>query len=431
MIQKLFPHYCSVPSAWFHEDLLKKIGKKKNFKDFAQWGRAQAKSIVCNIFLPSHLWVKGELNYFVLCLVDKAEELLEDLRAEFESNPNFLHYFREQKNISKWKKGFFITNSGLICKSLGARPSIKGLRVKTHRTDLCAVDDLETKETIKNLRRQEEYADWIERDLIPTIDGNLRRFVMANNKFSPTMIQTILQEKHPNWLVHEINAYDSVTYKPNWPEKYSDTYFKELEDEIGVLATTAEFNNKPHIEGETFTVDQTQYSPLPRLNSFKIIIGRWYVAYAGTPKSDYNTIFVQGLHDKVFWVIDTFFFQCKIRAAVTYMAFYQKNLPKTVAAHWRYEGLFCNDEIERIIKEEDYNVKLRLTRIPTPRVKKYDRLLKSTTLLSKWAHLLQLKIHNSTQTGLAQLMGIEPYIESDGEGNKIRFGQPEAINERI
>jgi len=106
----------------------------------------------------------------------------------------------------KWENGNFTTQGGLRCKALGARQSVRGLRTKQQRPDLCLIDDLETQETIENLetqetiespRRQNKTVQWIERSLIPTMDGKRRRFIQANNRFAPRMIQTVLQEKHP------------------------------------------------------------------------------------------------------------------------------------------------------------------------------------------------------------------------------------------
>src|SRR5690606_33085744 len=113
-------------------------------------------------------------------------------------------------------------------------------------------------------------ANWVERDLIPTMDGEYRRFIQANNRFAARMIQIILQERHPDWLIHRVNAYDPVTYEPRWKSKYTADYFRTIEKEIGVLAARSEFNNEPHVEGTIFKNDDIQYGPLPKLNTFKI-----------------------------------------------------------------------------------------------------------------------------------------------------------------
>ena len=149
MIEYYFPHYAEARNAEFQMEFMKIVRKRKTFKGFCEWGRALAKSVICDIFLPFWLWMNDELEYLVLISVnkDRAAELLEDLQAEFEANPRIIHDFGPQKNLGSWESGNFITNGGLRCKALGARQSVRGLRKKNRRPDMCIIDDLETEET--------------------------------------------------------------------------------------------------------------------------------------------------------------------------------------------------------------------------------------------------------------------------------------------
>src|SRR5690554_2694461 len=287
-----FPHYATSEAADFHIKGAKATLKDPLDKAFDEWGRGLAKSVWADIITPFWLWMNDQANYMLVVTTskDRASELLEDLRAEFEANPRIIADFGEQMNIGQWEKGFFITKSGFIGKALGAGQSVRGLRVKDQRPDYIVIDDLETKELIANPKRQLKLAKWIERDLIPTMDGPIRRLKYACNRFAPVMIQTILQDRHPKWRVHHVKAYDPVTYEPTWFQKYDNEYYKVVEQEIGVLAAKAEYNNEPHIEGTIFKEEDIQWRKLPSLNHFKVIVGFWDVAYAGTPTSDYNAV---------------------------------------------------------------------------------------------------------------------------------------------
>lgn len=79
-------------------------------------GRAQAKSVLNDVILPFFLWINGEPVYLVIVgnTADRAKQLLEDIRAEFESNPQIINDFGEQHNPGSWEDGFFITRSGFI-----------------------------------------------------------------------------------------------------------------------------------------------------------------------------------------------------------------------------------------------------------------------------------------------------------------------------
>ena len=417
-VEYYFPHYATSETADFQIKGAKLTKKNPTVKQFDEWGRGLAKSVHNDIIKPFWLWMQDQAHYMVLVTTskDRASELLEDLRAEFESNPRIINDFGEQKNEGQWEKGFFITKGGFIAKALGAGQSVRGLRVKDQRPDYIVIDDLETKELIANPKRQLKLAKWIERDLIPIMDGSIRRLMYACNRFAPVMIQTLLQDRHPKWKVHHVKAYNPVTYEPTWHQKYSPTYYREVEAEIGVLAARAEYNNEPHIEGTIFKEEDIQWKKLPKLNSFKVIVGHWDVAYAGTPTSDYNAVRVWGLINKEFYYIDSFVRQSKMRAAAEWMADFQNNLPKTVIVHWRFESQFWNDEVERTIREvEDaWQLKLNIVKVDAPRTKKYDRILTLQPYYQNGRiyYNENKKSHKSTQEGLAQLYGIEPGYKS-------------------
>lgn len=413
-VERYFPHFATAEVPDFHLDAANKIKRDKAIKGFLEWGRAQAKSVFADILLPFWLWINGEPVYLVIVgsSGDRAKQLLEDIRAEFETNPQIINDFGEQHNPGSWEDGFFITRGGFIGQALGMGQSVRGLRVGGKRPTIIVCDDIQTKDLLFNISRMLKIVTWIERDLIPTMDGPYRRFIFANNRFAHKMIQTFLQELHPEWLVHRVNAYDPVTYEPRWKSKYDNDYFRNIEKEIGVLAAMAEFNNEPHIEGTIFKNDDLQYGPLPKLNSFKIIFGYWDVAYAGTKNSDYNSIVVQGLHGRDFWEIDCFVQQCKIIAALEWMCQYQMSLPQTVVVHWVFEAQFWNEAIESAIRETErkFGIKLNLIKRQAPRKNKYDRILELQPYYQnrRFWYNEKLKHKKDHQVGTAQLLGIEP-----------------------
>jgi hypothetical protein len=417
-VQRYFPHYATSDVPDFHMEAADKVKREKAIKGFLEWGRAQAKSVFADVLLPFWLWLNGEPTYLVIVgnNADRGKQLLEDIKAEFEANPQIIKDFGIQYNLGNWEDGFFITKGGFIGQSLGMGQSVRGLRVKNKRPTLIVMDDCETKDLVQNPQRQEKMAKWVERDLIPTMDGEYRRFLQANNRFAPRMIQSILQERHPDWWVHRVNAYNPVTYEPRWKSKYSPDYFKNLEQEIGVLAAMSEYNNSPHVEGTIFTQKEIQFAPAPKRDQFKIIFGYWDVAYAGTPTSDFNSIVVQGLKEKDFWVLDIFCKQCKMSVALAWMCQYQLSLPPTVIVHWVFEAQFWNDAVESAIRDAErlFNCRLNIIKRDRPRTHKYDRILSLQPYYQNgriW-YSDKLKHSNDAQTALAQLYGIEPGYKS-------------------
>ena len=415
MVEYYFPHYATSECADFQIEWAFLVRDNPIFKGFCQWGRALAKSVWNNILIPFWLWLQEEPIYLVIVgnNLRRAEQLLEDLRAEFEANPRILADFGEQMQIGSWEAGFFITKGGFIGQALGMGQSVRGLRVKNKRPTHIVPDDIETKEISKNPKRQLEMVQWILRDLIPTMDGDIRRFMQANNRFAHMMIQTILQELNPKWTVHQVNAFNPVTFEPTWHQKYSATYFKEVVDEIGFLAANAEYNNTPHVEGTYFKDEHFHWVKLPKLKDFKTIAGWWDVAYSDNKNSDYNSIIVEGIsNSNKFYVIDTFCKQSKMVNAVRWMCHYQKTLPKGIKIFWFYESQFWNDEVQRIIDEvqAEQGVYLNLIKRKPEKKNKEERIMELYPYYqnNRVYYNEELKGSSDMQVGISQLKGIEP-----------------------
>lgn len=425
MVEYYLPHYATSKSARFQIKLAKLVLKLWICMILVRWGRGLAKSVWCDIIIPLWLWMNDDISYMVIVgnNFDKAKILLSDLQAEFEANPRLIHDFGEQKTQGSWEDGYFKTANGFIAKALGMGQSPRGLRLGAKRPDYIVADDLDDRETIKNPKRMREYAQWIEKDLIPTMDGPRRRFLMPNNRFAPVTIQSILEERHPSWTLDQIDAYDPVTYKPAWSEKYPADYYRQLETELGALAAKAEYNNKPHVEGTIFTEEQIQWVHLPAITHFEHIIGHWDIAYSANATADYNAVRVWGLKENRFYLIDCFVKQCKMKAALEWIADTTKNMPGNVRIRWQFESQFWNGEVQRTIDEveKEYHMDLRLRKVELPKENKYDRIVSTQPYYQNGRvfYSEKLKGHNDTQVGLGQLYGIEP-------GYKTKDDSPDA-----
>jgi len=413
-VEYYFPHFATSECNAFHIKWANMVKRDPYFIGFAKWGRGQAKSVWNNVIIPFWLWLNEGDTYFVLIGQNekRAQQLLEDIRLEFQENTRIINDFGEQKKFGSWEDGFFATQGGFIGQAIGLGQSCRGLRVGNKRPSLMNADDLETRKTIKNEKVQDEYVEWFETELLPAMDGEYERALVSNNWFANKMFIKKMAEKHPDWKVHEVIAFDPVTFKPTWYQKYSAHYFKRKSAKMGTLAAKAEYCHIVHLKGKIFKPEQLQWAALPNRNHFDVIVGHWDVAYAGTSTADYNAIRIWGLKNKNFWYITSFVKQTKMKAAVEFMCDYQLNLPESVTVHWRFEAQFWNDEVERTIQEieEANEMKLNIIKVPTPTGKKYDRILTLQPYYQNnriW-HNEAMKSHNDTLEGNAQLFGIEP-----------------------
>lgn len=146
MVQRYFPHYATYETPDFHIEYARMVLKDKKFRGFCEWGRGLAKSVVCNTILPFWLWLNDEKVYMVIIGTNqnKATQLLEDLRLEFENNPQIIGDFGEQKKFGGWDEKLWQTTSGFIGQALGHGQNCRGLRVGALRPNYIVVDDIES-----------------------------------------------------------------------------------------------------------------------------------------------------------------------------------------------------------------------------------------------------------------------------------------------
>lgn len=398
----------------FHVKAANRAKKNSHIAMWLKWGRGLAKSVVADVTIPLWLWINDDVKFFLLIgqNEEKASILLDDLRAQFEGNQRLINDFGEQKNSGHWESGFFITKNGFIAKSIGMGQEPRGLRVGAFRPDLITCSDWETKETLKNPKRQDEYANWLLSSIIPTMDGERERIILDQNHFSPRMIFSKIVAENKGWIVDRVNAFDPVTFLPRWKGKYAADYYKKRVEIMGIIAAKAEYNNDPHIEGKIFTDKHIQWEKIPRLDHFEVLVGTWDIAYGGTEQSDFNAARVWGLYKGKKYLIDCFVKQSKLRPVLQWIARKQISLPGNVSLPWRFEAQFWNDEIYRIIAEveKEYKITLNLVKHYTDKMKKYDRILEMLPQYDNGRiyYNVNLKNHTDTQEGIGQLKGIEP-----------------------
>lgn len=409
-----FEHYSESETPDFHVKIARKVRRNKKYKGWLKWARGHAKSVIAIILLPVWLWINDDIGFLVVIgqNEDKAKILLGDLQAEFESNQRLIHDFGAQKVNGSWENGFFRTTSGFIAKAIGLGQDPRGLRVGPRRPDMIVGDDWETRESMKNPKRQDEMANWLLTSVLGTMDDKNRRVLLPQNGFAPRMIFSKIVEENEGWDIDEVKAYDPITYRPTWFTKYSRWHFKELEKESGTLNVLAEYNNDPHVEGKMFLNEYVQWAKLPQLRQFTAIVGRWDVAYAGTKTSDYNAIRIWGLYNGNKYLIDCFVKQSKVKGALYWIADFQKRLNENISIQIGFESQFWNEAILRDIKEVEADIKfaLNLIKIDRRTGKKFDDMIEMLPDYQNGRvyYNEKLKSHNDTKVGLAQLKGIEP-----------------------
>lgn len=431
MVETYLPHYATAECAKFQIDFANLVAKNPLFKGFAEWGRGLAKSVWGNVIIPLWLWMRGEEVFF--CMMsdskERAEELLADVQAELEGNQLLINDFGEQKSEGDWVFGKFATqDQKFIGRSFGIKKKVRGVRIGHRRPNYWGIDDLETPDTISNPKRMRKQAEIIERDIIPTMTGKLRRLVYCNNKFARVMTQTMLQEKHPKWIIHQIKAYNKTNYKPAWPSMYDAEYYRQQEEDMGIPAAYAEYNHETKLEGKNFSEDMVQWAPIPGWLDYEMIIVHWDIAYTDNETSDYNAVRAWGVKDRKFYLIDCFVKQAKMKLACNWMCYFKKRVPDGANILFQFESQFWNEEVQRNIDEaeDESNVFLNIMKVDLLHGPKLGRMLKMVPYYQNGRiyYNADLKPHNDTQVGLMQLCAVE-------EGSTEHDDSPDADQRAI
>lgn len=431
MVETYLPHYATADCAPFQIEAANDIANDPFIIEFEEWFRGGAKSVWGNIIIPLWLWMRGEDVFMCLMSdsVERAQELLSDVQSELEGNPLIIHDFGSQKCEGSWEFGnFFTTDQRFIGKAFGIKKKVRGVRIKQRRPNLWVIDDLETPDTISNPKRMRKQADQIERDIIPTMtDKKRRRMLYLNNRFARVMTQTILQERHPDWKVRQVKAYNKVTYEPAWPSMYTAEYYKQQEKNMGIPAAYAEYLHETKLEGKNFNEDDIQWQEIPKINEFDMIIAHWDVAYTDNEWSDYNAVPVWGAKDRKFYKIDNFVKQAKMKNPCDWMCNFKKSVPENTNIIFQYESQFWNEEVDRNITEAEIrnDVDLNIMKVDLPG-NKLGRMLKMVPYFqnNRIIYNIAIKNNNDTQVGIMQLCAVE-------EGSTEHDDSPDADSAAI
>lgn len=414
MVKYYFPAYAESETPNFHVKHAKRMLKNRRIRVWTMWPRGHAKSVVNNLLIPFWLWMNGETRFFLIIgeNQEKAELLLDDLRAEFEANEMIINDFGVQKTLGDWSSGSFSTKNGFIGKALGMGQSPRGIRVKNKRPDLIGGDDWENEQTVKNPKRQKALAKWFLGSILGTMDVGARRVTISQNKFADQMIFDLVTAENDTWIIDKVIAFDPATYETiAWKEKYDRQHWVDVIAEMTLIIALAEYCHQPYVEGAEFKDEMIQWVKLPPLNKMDAIIGIWDVAHSASATADFNAVRLWGTKGGDKYLIDCYVKRSRKKGAIRWIAEVQKRSPVNIL--FKYEAQFWNEDLQRDIKEVEEEVKYSLNLIKMERSteNKFNRII--STLLPQYTngrvyYNIKLKAHNDTQEGLKQLKGIEP-----------------------
>jgi len=350
-VTKFFPHYAQSECADFHIEEANRLLKTLDICLIEEWARGLAKSTHFDIFIPIWLHLFHDQLRCMLLIgknQESAKRLLSDVQAEFEANPQIIHYFGKLTQAGSWEEGNFYTTSGCAFFALGKGQSPRGLRNGPFRPELIVLDDADDDEECRNPQRIDASVNWVLRALIPAMAASPCRFVMVNNRIGSYTILTNLQA-NPNFKHRKVNALDKEG-NPVWPQQYSKDFYDKRLKVMGWPQFNTEYMNSPTWEGKFFKSDYIQFAPPLKMNQYERIVAYWDVAYSESLSADYNAIVIVGLKGAQKHVLSCFVRQCKMEEAIRWASVTHMNLPKTVIIEWFAESQFWNTAVDMAIQ---------------------------------------------------------------------------------
>ena len=259
--------------------------------------RGFAKSASCSIFFPLHAALYKHFNEILI--VSSSEDIainfMRNIRTNLESNKRVMCYFGKQES-SKWTETHMILNNGVNIRCCGVGAQIRG-----RRPDLIILDDIESDESVLSEDLRRKLKDWLFKAAINSlaVDGCM---VFVGTLISPLAILYDFVNAPPEgWKAIFNQAYRGGIEEPGhelWPELWPHERLQARKKEIGSVAFSSEFMNKPiPSEGIRFNPEHIQYY------EDKDLAGRAmgeYItidpAFSQDSSADYGVI-LQCLHD--------------------------------------------------------------------------------------------------------------------------------------
>lgn len=256
------PHYFTVESAEFHEEIIE-LTKVQDEPVIIAAPREHAKSTLCTFAVPV-ADICLERKHFIIIISD-TEDLAADfnvfIQLELQENERILADFGNLKGY-KWEAKDFTTRNGIRVKARGRGQRLRGIRNRQYRPDRVIIDDFENDKNVKNPKLIKEAVDWI----LTAVLGSLAE------GYSLMMIGTVLAKKSVlTWFLNAKDENDQPLFitriyrsikddgTPLWPTKWPVERLLKKKRQIGTINFNKEFQNDPKDDEGIFREEWIRY----------------------------------------------------------------------------------------------------------------------------------------------------------------------------
>lgn len=306
-----FPHFCTAEFGDFHRELVKEMTQRERCLLTSIIARDHGKSAVAMMLI---LWLMTTDQARTLILASwsltSAVNLLTPFKIQLEANERLKHDHGPFQSIGQWEADKFTTQNGWSLRAIGAGQSPRGARNEEARPDIILVDDFDEDEMCRNPKRVRDAFDWLMGALFASMSiTGTGRFLMTGNIIAPDTVITKVEEK-ADWS-QRVNIYDKKG-KPSWWQRFSQADCQYMIDKLGYRLSQREYFNNPIVEGTVFKQEWLVYKKLPKLSSYRAIVGYLDPGFKKTKTSDTKAWVLVGLHGAEYHIIKAFVAQATV-----------------------------------------------------------------------------------------------------------------------
>lgn len=248
------PHYLTIPSADFHEELLDILGDPNERMIEILGFRGSAKSTFGSLALP--LWAALEYPHlypFIIPIADtsiQAGTNIYNIKTELENNALIKQDYGlitgeivddwTLESEEEWQAKNMLLSTGVRILARSRGQKVRGLRHKEHRPKLVIVDDPEDLEWVRSKDNRDKTERWLRGEVIPAIDEREGRLIVIGNQLhTDALMSRLKKDKIFKHLEYPLEKADGSCV---WKAKYPDEVALNLQrDKVGINAYLREY----------------------------------------------------------------------------------------------------------------------------------------------------------------------------------------------
>lgn len=272
-----FPHYASIKSPEFHQELIELLDAPGNGGVAAP--RGHAKTTMASIVYVAWLCLYEQEPFIMVGseTYSLAVQNVNDLKFELEGNPAIQIIYGEQKS-EYWQDGDFVTNKNIRVMAISYGGRIRGIKHKQFRPTFILLDDMENDKNVRSADQRLYMREWLTKAVLPAVAKGGRVKVIGTVLHSDSLLLNIINgvDEFASWepnsrLFRALNEKDGQEYSL-WPELYSVEELKRMRDDPtfehykGSLSFSQEMQNEPLSDEDRVIkqewIDGTQERPL-------------------------------------------------------------------------------------------------------------------------------------------------------------------------